>query len=236
MSKRVLVTGGNRGLGLEISRQLAQQDLQVFLGSRKQDNGEWAAEKIRANTGAQVKVIQLDTSDADSIQRAVGTLQEQGGIDILVNNAGVMLDTQANAVSIMDLDLNTLQKTFSTNLYGPLQLVQAVLPGMIERAYGRIVNMSSGMGQLSEMGGGYGAYRLSKTALNALTRIFAAEAQQHKNIKINALCPGWVKTDMGGPNANRSVEQGADTAVWLATLAENGPSGLFFRDRQVIPW
>lgn len=236
MSKRVLVTGGNRGIGKETCRQLAQQDLEVWLGCRSLDKGQAAAQEIENSTGKKVQVIALDTSQPESIQQALSHFQTLGGLDVLVNNAGIMLDSSAGAVSIQDLQLETLQNTLNTNLYGPLLLTQGALKLMFKQGYGRIVNVSSGMGQLSDMGGGYGAYRLSKTALNALTRIFAAEVAQYPNIKLNTMCPGWVKTDMGGPNANRSVSHGADTVVWLATLPESGPSGQFFRDRQAIPW
>jgi NAD(P)-dependent dehydrogenase (short-subunit alcohol dehydrogenase family) len=126
-------------------------------------------------------------------------------------------------------------ETFKTNTLGPLQLIQAVVPHMKARGYGRIVNLSSGAGQLADMGGGFPAYRMSKAALNALTRIAAAELGPG-DIKINAMCPGWVKTAMGGPGATRSVEKGAETAVWLATLPADGPTGGFFRDRKPIPW
>jgi NAD(P)-dependent dehydrogenase (short-subunit alcohol dehydrogenase family) len=126
-------------------------------------------------------------------------------------------------------------KTFATNTVGPLRLIEAFVPGMRERGYGRVVNLSSGAGQLSDMGAGYPAYRMSKAALNALTRITAAELGRG-NVKINAMCPGWVRTEMGGPNATRTVDKGAETAVWLATLPADGPSGGFFRDMKPIPW
>jgi NAD(P)-dependent dehydrogenase (short-subunit alcohol dehydrogenase family) len=152
---------------------------------------------------------------------------------MLVNNAGILIDHIDTRLA--ELDLEPLRWTLETNLCGALHVTQVVLPLMRRNGYGRIVNMSSGLGQLSDMRAGTPAYRISKTALNALTRILAAELEG-SNIKINSTCPGWVRTDMGGPNATRSVQEGADTAIWLATLPDDGPSGGFFRDRQPIPW
>lgn len=234
-TKIALVTGGNRGIGLAICRQLAQSGLQVILGSRSLEKGQMAVQDLRQE-GLELTALELDLNQPASIQNAAASIQTQfGRLEVLVNNAGVMLGRQRNQNSVFDLQIETLQDTLRPNLYGPLELIQAVIPMMQTQGYGRIVNMSSGLGQLQNMGGGYAAYRLSKTALNALTRIVAAEIQ-HPNIKINTMCPGWVRTDMGGPQAARSPEQGADTACWLATLPEEGPSGLFFRDRQVIDW
>jgi NAD(P)-dependent dehydrogenase (short-subunit alcohol dehydrogenase family) len=152
---------------------------------------------------------------------------------VLVNNAGVMLDPRGSRV--LDARPKTFRDTLEANMLGPLQLMQALVPLMKKHGYGRIVNVASGQGQLSDMGVGTPAYRVSKTALNALTRTFAAELHG-TGILVNSMCPGWVKTDMGGPNAPRTVEQAADTAVWLATLPDDGPNGGFFRDRQPIPW
>ncbi|PIQ28569.1 short-chain dehydrogenase [bacterium (Candidatus Blackallbacteria) CG17_big_fil_post_rev_8_21_14_2_50_48_46] len=234
--KIAVVTGGNRGIGLEICRQLAQDsDTQVILTSRTLEKAQSAAQKL-AEEGLKVTPFQLETTSAQDIANLAQWLEkEYGGVDILVNNAGVLLDAQRNQASIFQVEIQTLQETLETNLYGPLMLCQALIPLMKKRGYGRIVNLSSGMGQLSEMGGGYTAYRISKTSLNALTRILAAELQGEP-ILVNAMCPGWVKTDMGGAQANRSVAQGADTAVWLTKLPENGPSGKFFRDRNPISW
>ena len=156
-----------------------------------------------------------------------------GRTDILINNAGIMIDPRGSR--LLDSELKTYRDTLETNAFGPLLITQALLPLMKKRNYGRIVNLSSGRGQLSEMGSGTPAYRISKTALNALTRIVAAETRG-SNILVNSLRPGWVKTDMGGPYAPRTVAQGADTAVWLATLPDGGPTGGFFRDRKPIPW
>ena len=232
--KIAVVTGGNRGIGLEICRQLAQRpDLHVVLTARSMEKAQAAAAiLVGLNVSAQV----LDVCDSDSVAAFTSWSEQRfGGIDILINNAGVLLDYQRREASVFALRPETLQATLATNLYGPLSLCQALIPRMKKRNYGRVVNLSSGMGQLSDMGGGAAAYRLSKTALNALTRILAAELQDSP-VLVNAMCPGWVKTEMGGAQAPRSVEQGADTAVWLATLPDDGPRGLFFRDRTPIDW
>lgn len=234
MSQKIaLVTGGNRGIGLEICQQLAKAGCHVFLGSRSLENGQKAREQ-NPDTANNIEALALDVNSQSSVEEAITKIEQRfGRLDILVNNAGVMLDVSNS--SVFELKPETLQDTLNTNLFGPLRLTQAAIALMKKHDYGRIVNLSSGLGQLSEMGGGYAAYRISKTSLNALTRIVHAELN-HSKIKINAMCPGWVKTDMGGPNAQRSVDQGADTAFWLATLPETGPSGLFFRDRQAIDW
>jgi NAD(P)-dependent dehydrogenase (short-subunit alcohol dehydrogenase family) len=236
MAKQIaLVTGANRGLGFETSRQLAQQGIHVILSSRDIVKGEAAVEKLKAE-GLTVSYHPLDVADSESIKRLAQFIQEQfGHLEILVNNAGIFIDTQDAAESIFQANLETLQRTYETNVYGPLQLCQALIPLMQKQGYGRVVNVSSGMGQLSDMNGGSAGYRLSKTGLNALTRIFADELKE-TNILVNSVCPGWVRTDMGGPNAHRNIEEGVNTIVWLATLPDGSPTGLFFRDRQPIPW
>lgn len=235
-TKIAVVTGGNRGIGLEICRQLAQKsDLHVILTARSLEKAQ-SAVKILASEGLEVTPFQLDTTAPADIAHLAQWLEiSWGRVDILVNNAGILLDQQRHQASVFNVQIETLRETMETNVYGPLMLCQALIPLMKKNGYGRIVNLSSGMGQLSDMGGGYTAYRLSKTALNALTRILSAELQDSP-ILVNTMCPGWVKTDMGGPQATRSVAQGADTAVWLATLPDHGPSGQFFRDRQPIAW
>jgi NAD(P)-dependent dehydrogenase (short-subunit alcohol dehydrogenase family) len=154
-------------------------------------------------------------------------------IDILVNNAGILVDRRG--ASVLDVPVETMRATFETNSYAPLQISQALVPLMRERGYGRIVNVSSGLGQLESIGDGTPAYRASKAALNVLTLMLAA-ATKGSGILVNSMCPGWVRTDMGGANATRSVEKGAETAVWLATLPDDGPTGGFFRDRKPIAW
>lgn len=228
-----VVTGGGRGIGFEICHQLGQSGCTMVLTARDAKKGEAAAAKLRAE-GSDVRFHVLDVTSAKSIAALAAFLENEfGGVDILVNNAGIMIDPRGSRLA--DSDLKTFRATLETNTLGPLALTQALLPLMKKRNYGRIVNLSSGLGQLSEMGGGTPAYRVSKAALNAVTRIAAAETRG-ANILVNSMCPGWVKTDMGGPNAPRTVAQGAATAVWLATLPDGGPTGGFFRDRKPIPW
>lgn len=231
-----LVTGANRGIGFEIARELARLGYLVALGSRDAAEGQAAADQLRGE-GIEVPVIELDTSDPASCKKAVDdVLSMLGRVDVLVNNADVFLEkTATGESSALDVRPETVMATLRTNLIGPLALIQAVVPAMRKQAYGRIVNLSSGLGQLSEMGGSFAGYRMSNTALNALTRTMAAELSEDP-IKINAMCPGWVRTDMGGPEATRTVEQGAETAVWLAMLEEDGPTGGFFRDKAPIAW
>jgi len=235
MDKRVaVVTGGNRGIGLEICRQLAKRgDLRVVLAGRDLGKAKSAVKSIK-NQIVEVIPVVLDVSSASSIKNFANYVAKQfGRCDVLVNNAGILADPRGSRV--LDSKLETWQATLAVNLLGPLMLIQALAPLMRKNGYGRIVNVSSGQGQLTDMGAGTPAYRISKTALNALTRTLAAELRGG-GVLVNSMCPGWVKTDMGGPGAPRTVEQGADTAVWLATLPDDGPSGGFFRDRKPIPW
>jgi len=229
-----VVTGANRGIGLEICRQLSRQDeLRVVLTSRDEDKGRVAVKTLRA-AGLDVDYRQLDVTSERSVRLLADYLAETyARCDVLINNAGVMADPRGSRV--LDSKLATYRETFETNVFGPLLLIQALAPLMKKGRYGRIVNVSSGQGQLSDMGAGTPAYRISKTALNALTRTCAAELRG-SGVLVNSMCPGWVKTDMGGPSAPRSLAQGADTAVWLATLPDGGPSGGCFRDRKPIPW
>lgn len=174
--------------------------------------------------------LRLDVRDRNSVGAALAGIEANpGSLDVLINNAGVYGEPTGAA----GYDLDEAHEVLETNVFGPWRLIQASLPLLREGASPRIVNVSSGAGQLAEMGGGRAAYRLSKAALNALTRTLAADEPE---IMVNSICPGWVRTDMGGLGATRSVEQGADTAVWLATLPDGGPSGGFFRDREPIPW
>lgn len=231
-----LVTGANRGIGLEIVRQLSRNGLLAVLGSRDVAKGRAAAATL-ASEGLEPPVVALDVRDSDSIRAAVDEVMHLfGRIDVLVNNAGILKEGQTPEESkVIEVSPALVIETYETNAVGPLRMIQAVVPIMLKGGYGRVVNLSSGAGQLSDMGAGYPAYRMSKAALNALTRVTAAELGPTP-IKVNAMCPGWVRTDMGGANATRSVEQGAETAVWLATLPEAGPTGGFFRDKAPIAW
>ena len=225
-----LVTGANRGIGFETCRQLAQRDVQVILTSRDATKGQAAANKLAAE-GLTLAYHQLEVTDPDSIDRLRDFVEvTYGRLDILVNNAAIYIDDRH---SLLALDYDVLRSSMETNAYGPLLLTQAFVPLMRRNNYGRIVNISSGIGELSDLGSSWPAYRLSKILLNIQTRIIAGELDG-SNILINAMCPGWVRTDMGGPNASRSIEEGADTAVWLSLLPDDGPQGGYFRDRQPI--
>lgn len=230
--KIAIVTGANRGIGFEMCQQLARRGIHVILTSRNEARGKAACQKLQAE-GLGVRFHQLDVTHHESIHRLRDFIRDEyGRLDILVNNAGVYLD---EGVSAFQVDLDTVRETMETNIYGPLLLCQTLVPLMKRQGCGRVVNVSSGMGQLAGMGGGDLAYRMSKTCLNALTRIMAAELRG-TNILVNALAPGWVRTDMGGPKAPRSVEDGAETAIWLATLPDDGPRGGFFQDRRAMAW
>jgi NAD(P)-dependent dehydrogenase (short-subunit alcohol dehydrogenase family) len=227
-----LVTGANRGMGLETCRALAHRGYQVILTSRDQQLGQQAAQPF-VQQGLSVTSFALDVTNEGSIQHLQRVLEERfGGVDVLVNNAAIYPD---KGRSVLEVEPETFRATMETNFYGPLLLCQAWVPGMITRGYGRVVNVSSRAGQLSAMGDFAPAYSASKAALDALTRI-VADAVRESNVLVNAVDPGWVRTRMGGPAASRSVELGADTIVWLATLPDGGPTGGFFHDRQPIPW
>jgi NAD(P)-dependent dehydrogenase (short-subunit alcohol dehydrogenase family) len=234
-----VVTGANRGIGLEISRQLAQRGYAVILTARDPAKGR-AAVRVLAREGLDVTFHQLDVTDAASIKRFARHLRRKvGRLDVLVNNAGIYLEggyvDDRLPESIFDESIDKVRVTMETNLYGPYQLCQALIPLMREGGYGRVVNVSSRSGQLNEMGGREAAYRMSKAALNALTRILAAELPGGQ-VLVNSMSPGWVRSDMGGPKAPKTLAEGADTAVWLATLPNRGPHGGFFRERKPIPW
>ncbi len=230
MERVALISGGNRGLGREVASELAKLGYQVVIGSRDLPNGEEAAREI----GHAVVPRQLDVTDEESIQNVISSIEDEfARLDVLVNNAGVA--GGGWRTSAVDVDLDDVRDTLETNLYGAWRLTQAALPLMRRNGYGRIVNLSSGMGQLDDMGGHAPGYRVSKVSLNALTRMLDAELEG-ENILVNSCCPGWVRTDMGGSSAPRSLEDGADTPVWLATLGDDGPRGGFFRNRTPIPW
>ena len=224
-----LVSRANRGIGREIVRQLAERGVTTILGSRDEEKGRVAAEGMDGN----VRVRQLDATDEKGIAQLACDIEEEfGRLDVLVNNAGISIDRGQHGV---DADLGVVRETLEMNLFGAWRLCEVFVPLMQRNRYGRIVNVSSGMGALNDMGGGSPAYRVSKTSLNALTRILASELRG-MGILVNSVCPGWVRTDMGGSGASRTVEEGADTPLWAATLPNNGPNGCFFRDRRQIPW
>jgi NAD(P)-dependent dehydrogenase (short-subunit alcohol dehydrogenase family) len=224
-----LVSGGNRGIGLEVCRQLAERSYSVVMGSRDEEKGRVAVEGLEWNVIPQ----QLDVADAGSVDRMAAFLEDEfGRLDILVNNAGISNDEGQRGV---DADLDRVKESLEANLFGAWRLCEMAIPLMRRNGYGRIVNVSTGLAALEDMGGGSPGYRVSKTALNALTRILASELRG-SGILVNAVNPGWVQTDMGGSGATRSVEEGAEALVWAATLPNSGPTGGFFQDRRPVPW
>ncbi len=228
-----IVTGANRGIGLAITRQLAEQGIHVVATARVPER----AEALHALTeqGLPVEVQALEVTEPASVDGLRDYMQERhGGVDILVNNAGIALDKWR---SFFELDVDTFQQTLDTNLYGVLRCCQAFVPMMQARGYGRVVNISSELASLTDMQmGSTVAYRSSKTALNALTVLLARELAEYPDILVNAACPGWVKTELGGDDAPLSTDEGADTAVWLATLPVGAASGGLYRERQPYPW
>jgi NAD(P)-dependent dehydrogenase (short-subunit alcohol dehydrogenase family) len=224
-----LVSGGNRGIGLEVCRQLAEAGLTVVLGSRDEERGRQAAEGLPGG----VAVRQLDVADAASVGKLAASIESDfGRLDVLVNNAAISNDEGQSGA---EADLDRVKEALEANLFGAWRLCEVAIPYMRREGYGRIVNVSTGLAALEDMGGGSPGYRVSKTSLNALTRILASELRG-TGILVNAVNPGWVQTDMGGSNANRTVEEGADGVVWAATLPNNGPTGGFFRDRRHVAW
>ncbi|MDI2128082.1 SDR family oxidoreductase [Yinghuangia seranimata] len=231
MARVALVTGANRGIGREVARQLAARGDTVLLTARTKDSAATAAAALSAE-GLDVHPLVLDvTSDADVARAAAEVGDRFGRLDVLVNNAAIHYDTWQRAA---EADLAVVHEAMDTNLYGPWRCVQAFLPLLRAGGHGRIVNVSSAAASLTEMGGGTPAYGTSKVALNALTRMLAAELR-HDGILVNAVCPGWVATDMGGPGG-RPVAEGASSVVWAATLPDGGPTGGFFQDGVAVAW
>jgi NAD(P)-dependent dehydrogenase (short-subunit alcohol dehydrogenase family) len=234
MSERnpiALVTGANRGIGFEICRQLASRGAQVILTARKSETGDEAAKRLTAQNLA-AKFHVLDVTNESSIMALHDFLaRDFGRLDILINNAGIIDDGEASG---LEVSLAAVRATFETNTLAPLRLSQALAPLLRRSHSARIVNISSGMGALADMEGDHAAYRISKAALNAVTGILASELAG--SAAVNSACPGSVRTDMGGSNAERDVSQGADTPVWLALDAPHDLTGRFIRDRKVIPW
>jgi NAD(P)-dependent dehydrogenase (short-subunit alcohol dehydrogenase family) len=222
-----VVTGANRGIGLELVRQLAADGFSAILGSRDLARGEAAATPLRSDD-LDVEARQLDVADEASVSGFAAGLDR---LDVLVNNAAIHYDTWESGV---DADLGVAREAFETNVLGAWRMTQACLPALRRSASARIVNVSSGAGQLSDMGGGAPAYRVTKTALNALTRVLANELRSD-GILVNAVCPGWVATDMGGPGG-RPAADGAASVMWAVRLPDDGPTGGFFRDGRRLDW
>jgi NAD(P)-dependent dehydrogenase (short-subunit alcohol dehydrogenase family) len=231
-SRIALVTGANRGIGLEVCRQLASRGFVVLLTARDAAKAKAAAKKL-SNAG-RVEPLVLDVADSVSIKKAAAEVASRyGNLDVLINNAGINYDTWETAEHA-DID-GTVMETITTNLLGSWRLCQAFLPLLRKSEAGRIVNVSSESGSLANMGAGPPAYQVTKAALNALTRTLAGELRS-AHILVNAVCPGWVATAMGGAGAPRSVQEGAAGIVWAATLPDKGPTGGFFRDGKPLQW
>lgn len=231
MSTVALVTGANRGIGLEVCRQLGERGFVVVLTARDEAKGRAAAAPLR-RAGVDVHVQRLDVADDQSVRAAAGAVARSiGRLDVLVNNAGILYDTWQRAA---DADLEVVRRAFETNTLGAWRVTQAFLPLLRQSKHGRIVNVSSGAGALASLDGETPAYALSKAALNALTLMLAAELKP-AGILVNAVCPGWVATDMGGAGG-RPVAEGAAGVVWAATLPDGGPTGGSFRDGRPVPW
>jgi NAD(P)-dependent dehydrogenase (short-subunit alcohol dehydrogenase family) len=232
-SRAVLISGGARGIGSGVARALAEAGHRVIVTARDGEAAREAAAKLSNGTPGAVRGLGLDVDDDGSVEVVMDSVRStEGRLDSLVNNAGLVGGYETRAG---DVDLDAVKSVLETNLFGAWRMTQAALPLLREGPAPRIVNISSGMGQLDEMGRGAVAYRISKVALNALTRVVANE-EREAGVLVNTMCPGWVRTDLGGPGAPRTIEEGADTAVWLATLPDDGPTGGFFRDREPIPW
>src|SRR5438270_6543435 len=225
-----LITGSNRGIGLEAARQLARRGFHAVIASRDEAKGRQAAEGIRA--GDKATFLPLDVGSSESIWTAARRFEQIADrLEVLINNAGVYPD---DGLTILTLSRDRLAQTFQTNTFGPLEVTQAFLPYLRKSAAARVINVSSGYGQLEGLSPDVPSYCLSKLALNGLT-IMLAEALRADRIAVNSICPGWVRTDMGGPNATLSGGEGADTAVWLADEAPHELTGNFFRNRLEIP-
>lgn len=227
-----LVTGANRGIGREVARQLAERGHRVILTARDEAKARAAADEISASTGGAVTPLQLDVADPESIDVAAAAMSlDPGRLDVLINNAGVGTDF---GVAGAEPDFDAIQAALETNFFGAYRLTIALLPLLRASEHPRIVSVSSGMGGVAEMGGWSPGYRVSKAALNAMTRILATELRD-AGFLVNSACPGFVNTDMGGQfGAKKPVDEAAAGIVWLATLPDDGPSGGFFRDGKAI--
>lgn len=228
--KVAVVTGATSGIGKEVVTQLLRLGQQVVLTGRNKAKVE-AAQADLAAMGLNADAFTVDIADAEQVAQLAGYVREKyGKLDVLVNNAGVFLDTRGKPQDKIEI----VRQSFEINTLGAFRTIEALLPLLKKSGDARIVNVSSGMGGLTEMNGGSPGYRVSKAALNAVTRIFANDLA-HDKISVNSICPGWVKTQMGGAGATRTVDKGAETIVWLAT-AEKIPNGKFLRDKKEIAW
>lgn len=227
-----VVTGGNRGIGFEICKELSKVGCRVVLTSRDEEHGKHAAAKISSDK-KNIVYHKLDVTNGKDIETLRDwILKKYGRVDILINNAGIYLD---EGTSVFNVDEKIVKETLDVNFYGAFNICRALVPIMRQNGYGRIVNISSGYGAMSEMAGYHAAYRISKAALNALTLIMADELKDG-DIKVNAVCPGWVNTDMGGRMAPVSAENAAKDIVHVALMDEKGPTGSFFRHKKLIEW
>ena len=228
----VLISGANRGIGFEAAQQLSRRGWHIVIGARHEASGLQAAKNVEAEGGKATPLV-LEVDNPESVRLAAkrfSTIADK--LDVLINNAGIYPD---EGIDLLTISRERMAATFQTNTFGGLEVAQAFLPFLRRSANGRIVNISSGYGQLEGLSHQVPSYCLSKLALNGVT-IMLAQALKSDAIAVNSMCPGWVRTEMGGPNATRSVEEGADTAVWLADEAPQNLSGKMFRDRQQIPW
>jgi len=227
--RTALVTGANRGIGLEVCRQLGREGMRVYLTARDAEAGEEAASQLRQE-GAEIHFLRMDVARRESVREAAAALARQGvQVDVLVNNAGILGER-----GVLDSPAEEWVETLSINFFGALWTSEAFVPAMVRAGYGRVVNVSSGWGSFGEGLGGPAPYSVSKAALDALTLKLAREVRG--DVKVNAVCPGWVRTRMGGPSANRGPEQAAQGILWAATLPESGPTGGLFRDGHPLPW
>jgi len=229
--KTVLVTGANKGIGREVAGQLARKGFHVFVAARNPDAGRKAADEIAKQSG-KATFIEVDVTDNASVRAAAREFSKIADhLDVLVNNAGIMMDGDDAILEVSD---NIFRRTIETNVLGALRATRAFTPLLVKSKAPRVINVSSSGGQLTGGADGWSpAYCISKTALNGVTSQLAAALPK---LAVNSVCPGWVRTDMGGRNATRSVEEGADTIVWLASEAPQGLTGKFLRDRKEIPW
>ncbi|GKU84145.1 SDR family NAD(P)-dependent oxidoreductase [Niallia sp. NCCP-28] len=230
--KIALITGGNRGIGYELVKQLAMRGFKTILASRDSETGHEATQKLK-ELNLDVSFMAMDVDNQKSIREAADIVNKKyGRLDVLINNAGVYLEENKKLVA---MDPSILERTMLTNFFGAYHVIRSFIPIMEKKGYGRIINISSEYGAVSAMSySGVGAYKLSKFALNGLTQLVAAEI--NGDIKVNAVDPGWVSSDMGGPSAPRTPRQAAESILWLATVGSEGPNGGFFRDGKQIAW